>query len=74
MNLKDFREATGLSQKQLAQASAVSQQLVSHIETGRRSAAELGLERARAIVAALVAAGADCDLDDVFPAGERSAA
>lgn len=75
MNLKEFRESVGLSQKQLAHSSGVSQQLISHIETGQRSPAELGLDRARAIVAALAGAGAKCDLDDVFPPfGGRSAA
>jgi putative transcriptional regulator len=73
MSLKEFREASGLSQKQLAAASGVSQQLISHIETGQRSPAELGLDRARAIVSALATAGADCELDDVFPPGRAVA-
>lgn len=67
MFLKDFRELANLTQAELARASGVSQQLISHIETGHRSPAELGLDRARAIVAALVESGATCALDDVFP-------
>lgn len=74
MNLKGFREAANLTQTELARASGVSQQLISHIETGHRDFAELGLERARAIVAALCRAGASCELDEVFPPADRSAA
>lgn len=73
MSLRSHREQTGLSQVELAQLSGISQQLVSHLETGRRNPAELGLDRARAIVAALVTAGAECDLDDVFPPGRAVA-
>jgi len=73
MSLRSHREQTGLSQVELAQLSGISQQLVSHLETGRRNPSELGLDRARAIVAALVTAGAECDLDDVFPPGRAVA-
>lgn len=65
--LRTCREQLALSQIELAQLAGVSQQLISHLETGRRDAAELGLERARAIVAALRNAGASWTLDDVFP-------
>ena len=71
MHLKEFRERAALTQTELARASGVSQQLISHIETGQRDFEELGLTRARAIVAALNAAGERCDLDEVFPPSER---
>ncbi len=73
MSLKGFREQAGITQAQLAEAAGVSQQLVSHLETGLRRAEELGLDRARALVEAINRAGIDCTLDEVFPRSEQAA-
>lgn len=71
MRLKEYRNAAGIAQSELAIRAGVSQQLISHLENGLRDPQAVGLARARAIVAVLNAAGAACTLDDVFgPAPE----
>lgn len=35
-NVKKYRKAAGLSQKELAKACAVNQSFIAHIETGRK--------------------------------------
>lgn len=63
--LAEWRRKADISQKKLAEDSNCSQAYICQLEQGTRS--EPGLSRGRRIVEALVAAGAECTLDDVFP-------
>lgn len=69
--LKAIRKRVGITQTQLADRVGLTQAAIGHYETGRRKP---GLDECRRIVSALNALGADCSLDDVFPASEKSAA
>jgi putative transcriptional regulator len=67
-NLITYRKKAGLSQNGLSSASGVTQQQISSLELGSRSADRQSLQACRALVAALNRAGVNCTLDDVFPA------
>ena len=62
--LQATRKKAGLTQTQLAEKVGKTQAAIGHYETGRRVPS---LTECRAIVAVLVEAGVDCDLDQVFP-------
>lgn len=75
-NLNQYRQLVKLTQKELAYKSGVTQQQISYLESGKRSAHRQSLEDCRALVAALAQegaineAGAPVSIDDVFPPAE----
>lgn len=69
-NLKQYREKAKVTQAALADRVGMTQGAIAHYENGRRTP---GLDEARQLVAALIALGAQCDLDAVFPADEDAA-
>lgn len=69
-NLKAFRKDAGFSQVQLAEASGVSQQLISQIENGENGSSKYLADLARALGKKLTdfdASLADVTSDDPFP-------
>jgi len=62
--IAEFREKSGIKQRDLVAALGWTQTRLSNYEAGRRTA---GLAECRAITAALNWLGASCSLDDVFP-------
>lgn len=68
--IREVREAHGITQSVLHTKLGWKQSRLSNYETGVRSP---GLDEARQIVTALQDLGAQCDLDDVFPADEHAA-
>lgn len=62
--IKEIREAAGISQAMLYRRLGWSQARMSNYEQGIRKA---GLDEARLVVAALNEMGAKCTLDEVFP-------
>ncbi len=71
--LNHYRTIAKLTQKDLAEKSRVTQQQISYLENGKRSAHRQSLEDCRALADALAAAGAinagghPVTIDDVFP-------
>ena len=64
MSLLKYRKAANLTQQELAQASGVTQQVISLIE--RSPAPNVELKTARALIAALNQK-VTCSIDEVFP-------
>lgn len=70
-NLKQFREKASVTQSTLAGRVGMTQGAIAHYENGRRTP---GLAECRQILAALNELGAECTLDDLFPAEPDTAA
>ncbi|KRV72599.1 helix-turn-helix transcriptional regulator [Pseudomonas citronellolis] len=62
--IRETREGAGISQVSLRRQLGWKQSRLANYESGVRTP---GLNEAREIVSALVALGADCNLDQVFP-------
>lgn len=64
-NLRQIREAAGITQAELAAAIGMTQGAIGHYESGRRTP---GLSECRSILAVLQKRNVHCTLDQVFPA------
>ena len=62
--IAEYRESSGIKQRELVAVLKWTQTRISNYEAGRRTA---GLAECRAIVVALNKLGAKCTLDEVFP-------
>jgi putative transcriptional regulator len=68
-NIRQFREHTGITVKQLAKAIGQKTSAVYHYESGRRTPY---LTRCWSIVNALNELGATCSFEEVFPNPNRN--
>jgi putative transcriptional regulator len=64
-NLKQIREAAGITQADLAEAIGMTQGAIGHYESGRRTP---GVRECRLILAALRKRKVKCTFDQLFPA------
>lgn len=69
--IRETREGAEISQASLRRQLGWKQSRLANYESGVRTP---GLNEAREIVSALVALGADCNLDQVFPEPEAAVA
>lgn len=63
-NIPHYRKQAGLTQKALCERMGMKVSRLANYETGIR---DPGLPECRAILRALLEAGASCTLDDLFP-------
>lgn len=67
-NLKALRVKSRITQEALAKQIGLTQEAISHYESGRRVPS---LSRCRDIVRALIALGSTCSLGEAFPDAEK---
>lgn len=65
--ISEFRKASNLTQRELAQALNLTQGALGHYESGRRVPS---IKTAQKIVNTLNSVGVVCSLSDVFPADD----